>query len=112
MILTTVQYDNTTYFVSFLKHKNNFNYSCNIYISDRQTGLYVVNFDGCIGADPLDPMPPSEVIGFSDYLTPESISISWVNPELLYDGTPLTSFSVSISRNETFIAEIVDESNE
>jgi hypothetical protein len=35
-----------------------FQNSCNIYISDRQTGLYVIEFDGCSGADVDDPIPP------------------------------------------------------
>ena len=84
--------------------------SCNIYISDRQSGLFVVSFDGCTGADPLDPVPPDNVTAFSDYLTPESIELNWENPETLHDGTPLNSFSVNLSRNETFITEIVDGS--
>ena len=85
--------------------------SCNIYISDRSTGLYVVSFEGCTGADPLDPMPPSEVLAFSDYETPTSVSISWENPIELYNGTPLSDYSVQIFRNDNFLIEFVNEEN-
>lgn len=82
--------------------------SCNIYISDRSSGLFVVSFDGCTGSEPLDPMPPSNVTTFSDYQTPTSVELSWVNPIELYDGTPLVEYSIQIFRNEEFLLEFTD----
>ncbi len=87
-----------------------FQQSCDIYISDRSSGLYVVDFDGCNDSDLLDPMPPSNLNTFSNYETPNSVLISWTNPEQLYDGSSLDSFLIKIYRNEQLIQEIYDVS--
>ena len=85
-----------------------FQQSCNLYISDRESGLFVVSFDGCTGADYNDPMPPSDVNVYSDYLSPEYISLTWTNPETYFDESPLDSFLIEIYRNEELLIEITD----
>jgi choice-of-anchor B domain-containing protein len=83
-----------------------FQSSCNIYISDRQTGLYVIEFDGCSGADPDDPIPPQNLLVYSDYLTPNSISLNWENPNLLYNGELLNDFNILLYRNDELLIEL------
>ena len=73
--------------------------SCNIYISDRQTGLYIIEFEGCIGADPEDPRPPQNLTVYSDFLTPNSAQLNWENPELLYNNFPLLNYEILIYEN-------------
>ncbi len=88
-----------------------FQQSCNIYISDRSSGLYVVDFNGCNESDLLDPMPPSNLNVFSNYETPNSVQINWTNPEQLYDGTSLDNFLIKIYRNEELIQEVNNASS-
>lgn len=80
-----------------------FQISCNIYISDRETGLYVVQFTGCTGADPDDPLPPQDVNAYSDYLTPETVSLNWNNPQMLYNGELLNSYNIQVFRDSAII---------
>ena len=47
-----------------------------ILISDIETGLYVVYFEGAAEADALDPNPPKNVVAYSDYTTPTSMLLS------------------------------------
>jgi len=82
-----------------------FQSSCNIYISDRQLGLFVIEFDGCSGADPEDPVPPQNLSVYSDYLTPNSISLNWENPHLLYNGEQLNNFNIFIYRNGEYVID-------
>lgn len=88
-----------------------FQQSCNIYISDRQTGLYVIEFEGCLGADPEDPIPPQNVEIYSDYLTPNSAMLNWDNPELLYNGNSLINFEIQIFQNNNYLVNLSNPIN-
>ena len=83
--------------------------SCNIYISDRQTGLYVIKFEDCLGVDPEDPIPPQNFTVYSDYLTQNLVQLNWENSELLYDNTQLLNFDIFIYENSQLI-EILNNS--
>ena len=56
-----------------------------VLISDIQSGLYVVYFEGAAGADTLDPNPPENVAAYSDYTTPTSMLLTW-NDQTTYFG--------------------------
>lgn len=79
-----------------------------ILVSDRATGLYVVQFDGAIDADALDPKSPSDLKAYSDYNTPSEMTISWTDPVELIDGTPLpaSDISIEISRDGAPVATV------
>ena len=69
--------------------------------SDVETGLWVFFFEGAVGGDQLDPMPPTAVSAYSDYNTPSSILITWADPLSLIDGTPLNpgDFTIEVKRD-------------
>ena len=89
-----------------------FQMSCNIYISDRETGLYVIHFTGCTGADPYDPLPPQDLSSYSDYLSPETIFLNWNNSQLLYNGDVLNSYNIEIFRDSTYIETLGQNINQ
>ena len=70
--------------------------SCNIYITDRQNGLFVVKFQECLGVDPDDPISPQNLSVYSDFETPNSVILNWENPGLLYNNNPLHDYDILI----------------
>ncbi len=52
------------------------------------------------------PQPPTNVKVYSDFLTPSSIALSWVDPTQLFSGSPLTAFKIHIYRDAVLIASV------
>jgi choice-of-anchor B domain-containing protein len=69
--------------------------------SDVETGLWVLYFEGALGGDLQDPLPPTEPVAYSDYATPTSMHLSWVDPTTLLNGTPIApgDFVVEVNRD-------------
>ncbi|MGA9115307.1 MAG: FlgD immunoglobulin-like domain containing protein [Bacteroidota bacterium] len=57
-------------------------------------------------ADPGDPNPPTGATAFSDFSTPTSMLVRWINPSTLVNGSPIDSFVTRIRRNGAFLTEI------
>jgi choice-of-anchor B domain-containing protein len=79
-----------------------------ILISDIETGLYVVYFEGAAEADALDPNPPKNVVAYSDYTTPTSMLLSWEDPTTYFGGDPLSpsDFTIEIERDQVQVASV------
>ncbi|MBI5216122.1 MAG: choice-of-anchor B family protein [Ignavibacteriae bacterium] len=71
-----------------------------IIIGDMETGLYIVDIN------PNAPRTPTFFRAYSDFQTPSSATMSWVDPTEIVSGTPLTDFSIHIYRDGIFIAEV------
>lgn len=71
-----------------------------IIIGDMSSGLYVVeaNLNG--------PKVPTSFVGQSDYQTPTSAMVTWVDPTELVSGAPLSNFTLNVYRNNTLIANV------
>lgn len=74
-----------------------------VLISDINSGLYVVFFEGAQDADPEDPRPPTEITAYSDYTTPNAIQLTWTDPDALVNGDPLApgEFVIDIYRGDS-----------
>jgi len=83
-----------------------FTESCYTYVSDMSSGLFVVHFDGCAGADDDDPRPPDNFTAYSDYTFPESVILTWDDPTELHGGGSIGSFAIDIYRDGTFAASV------
>ncbi len=46
--------------------------------------------------DSLDPLPPTDVIAYSDYTMPTSMAVSWTDPTHYVGGDTLTNFHIEI----------------
>ncbi|MGH1365583.1 MAG: choice-of-anchor B family protein [Calditrichia bacterium] len=81
-----------------------------VLISDQSTGLYVVYF---AGAADLKPADPTGFTAYSDYNTPNGMTLEWENPTKLITGDTLTeeSFSTIILRNDVEIGSVVGTAN-
>ncbi|MGH1365304.1 MAG: choice-of-anchor B family protein [Calditrichia bacterium] len=79
-----------------------------VLISDRSTGLYVVQFDGAIDADLLDPKSPVSLNAYSDYTTPTGMTLTWTDPDQFVNGDPLPSsdLSIEISRDGIMVGTV------
>ncbi len=80
-----------------------------VLISDIDTGLYVVFFQGAQEADPDDPRPPENVVAYSDYTTPDAIQLTWTDPHTLVNGDTLLpgDFVIDIYRGDsTLVASV------
>ena len=78
-----------------------------ILISDIESGLYVVFFEGAQD-DPASPEAPSFVTAESDYTTPGSIELNWIDPASRLNGEPIAAedFTIEISRDDQQIASV------
>ena len=85
-----------------------------IIASDVETGLWVLYFEGAIGANRLDPNPPTNLAAYSDYTTPTSMRLTWTDPTTLVDGTPIqpSEFSIEINRDGTIVGSAPGGSGE
>ncbi len=72
-----------------------------IIIGDMQTGLYVVDMNSAA------PHPPTTFRGYSDFQTPSSAILTWIDPTTLISGSLLENYTIHIFRDGEFIA-IVD----
>ncbi len=52
------------------------------------------------------PKPPTLVTAYSDYQTPSSVALSWLDPVQLSNGNPLSGFDIHIYRNSVLIASV------
>jgi len=79
-----------------------------VLISDIQTGLYVVYFQGAADADALDPNTPQNFTAYSDYSTPNSMLLNWQDPTTYFGGDPLSpsDFTIEIERDQVNIASV------
>lgn len=79
-----------------------------VLISDIQTGLYVVYFEGAADADSLDPNPPQNLVAYSDYNTPNSMLLTWDDPTNYFGGDPLmpSEFTIEIERDDAPVASV------
>ncbi|UCF63456.1 MAG: hypothetical protein JSW33_12960, partial [bacterium] len=59
-------------------------------------------------AAPDDPLPPTNVAAYSDYLTPAAMSLTWTDPTSLVSGTPLAAgdFTIEIERDGTPLTSV------
>ncbi len=55
---------------------------------------------------PEDPRRPLSVIDYSDYTTPNTVSISWTDPTQFIGGNTLTDFEIQISRDGEIITNV------
>lgn len=74
--------------------------SGNIIIGDRDAGLFVVTFDQNA------PRPPTSVRAYSDYQTPTSIELTWIEPAVSYGGTELANYTIEIFRQGEHLATV------
>jgi len=81
-----------------------------VLISDQSTGLYVVYF---AGAADLKPADPTEFTAYSDYNTPNGMTLEWENPTALITGDTLSagSFSTIVLRNDVEIGSVAGTAN-
>lgn len=79
-----------------------------VLISDMQSGLYVVYFEGAADVDPQDPNPPQNFQAYSDYHTPTSMQLTWEDPTTFFNGDPLSpsEFTIEIERDGSPIASV------
>jgi subtilisin family serine protease len=56
--------------------------------------------------DQDDPRRPLNVSTYSDYTTPYSVNLTWINPAQLLNGSLLDSFGIQIIRDDAIIATI------
>jgi subtilisin family serine protease len=52
------------------------------------------------------PMPPARISAYSDYLTPNLISLTWEDPHYNVGGDSLTLFTIEIWRDNQFLTSI------
>jgi hypothetical protein len=52
------------------------------------------------------PRPPSSIYAYSDYQTPASIKLTWIDPDSTVGGAPLSNFSIRIYRNGSFLVNV------
>src|SRR2546423_1754864 len=57
-----------------------------------------------VAAAPTDPNPPTGVTAYSDYHTPTSVTLNWIDPATHVDGTPLAGFEIAITRGATTLS--------
>lgn len=57
---------------------------------------------------PADPEPPTEVVAQSNFSTPTSVAITWVDPLTTEGGAPLQDFAIEILR-DGFVIHLVDQ---
>lgn len=74
--------------------------SGNIAVTDQQNGLFMVdlNFDG--------PKNPSAVSAYSDYETPQSVTLRWTDPTLRNSESPFAGLRIHIYRDGSFLAAV------
>lgn len=56
--------------------------------------------------DPIDPAPPTNTVAFSDFQTPNSVTLTWNDPDSLAGGDPITPFVVRVIRDGNILSEI------
>ncbi len=61
---------------------------------DAVIGMFVTE-----AGDSLDPRPPSNLTAYSDYTTPNTITLSWNDPTHYIGGDTLTDFTIEIWRS-------------
>ncbi len=72
---------------------------------DVVVGMFVTSY-----GDSLDPLPPSDFAAYSDYTTPTSMHLTWVDPTHYVGGDTLTDFNIEIwmasAKDSTLIATV------
>ena len=73
---------------------------------DVVVGMFVTE-----AGDSLDPRPPSNLHAYSDYTTPDNITLTWNDPTHYVGGDTLTNFNIEIwrtsgSKDSTLIATV------
>lgn len=70
--------------------------------------LLLARGEGIITADDLDPLPPGNVVAYSDYTTPTSMLLTWEDPTSFAGGDPLppSQFTIQVERDGAFIAAV------
>ncbi|KAA3605254.1 MAG: hypothetical protein DWQ06_03675, partial [Calditrichaeota bacterium] len=59
--------------------------------------------------DPLDPATPTNTVAFSDFQTPNSVTLTWDDPDTLSGGDPITTpFSVRVFRDGNMLMEVAE----
>jgi hypothetical protein len=53
-----------------------------------------------------NPLPPSNFTAYSDYRTPNSVVLHWLDPANMRSGTPISDYKIHIYRDSDFVAEI------
>lgn len=56
--------------------------------------------------DPIDPAAPTNTVAFSDFQTPNSVTLTWEDPDSLNNGDPISAFSVRIFRDGNMVSEV------
>ena len=62
---------------------------------------------GTEGGDDADPNPPENFTAYSDFNTPNEMTLTWTDPSTYRDGANLTNFQIMISRD----GEVVDSTD-
>ncbi|NIR94110.1 MAG: S8 family serine peptidase, partial [Gammaproteobacteria bacterium] len=57
-------------------------------------------------ADPDDPNAPENISAYSDYTTPNSITLNWTDPTTYVNGNPLTNFQIKVYRDSIFVTNV------
>ena len=52
------------------------------------------------------PLEPSAFAAYSDYSTPSSVTLSWDDPALLFNGDPIDPFEIHVYRDSVFVAAV------
>ncbi|MCB1247369.1 MAG: exo-alpha-sialidase, partial [Acidimicrobiia bacterium] len=79
--------------------------------TDNRSGNFLCYVSPTLILDGSDPNPPTDVTAFSDYTTPSSVQLDWIDPTTMADGSPLPDFSIDIWRDGGFVAN-VDQGNQ
>jgi hypothetical protein len=53
-----------------------------------------------------DPLPPTNFSAYSDYQTPRSNHLQWIDPTTAVRGTPIANFKIRLYRDSIFIAQL------
>ncbi len=56
--------------------------------------------------DLSDPKPVTEIGQYSDYTTPNSMTLTWIDPVEFYNGNPIDTFVIDIYKNDTLINSV------
>ncbi len=68
---------------------------------------WIVLYDlGVELADPDDPKAPENPNAYSDFTTPNSIALTWEDPQNYYNGDPLSDFQIMIERDGALIDSV------
>ncbi len=56
--------------------------------------------------DLADPKPVTDIGQYSDYTTPNTMTLTWTDPSLFYTGDPIDTFVIDIYKNDRLVSSV------